>query len=35
LTGLEVTTIAVGITANLLGLLWMGLSMSIRNGGSH
>jgi hypothetical protein len=35
LSGLEVATITTGVLAMLLGMTWMGLSMSIRNGESH
>lgn len=35
LSGLEIATITTGVLAMLLGMTWMGLSMSIRNGASH
>jgi anti-sigma factor RsiW len=35
LTGLEITTIAVGALAAILGVTWLWISMSIRTGGSH
>lgn len=35
LSGLEIATITTGVLAIVLGLTWMGMSMSIRNGASH
>jgi hypothetical protein len=32
LSGLEIATITTGVLAMLLGMIWMGLSMSLRNG---